>query len=180
MCGGFIGKAMLAFSFCFSGYLHLGSLMTSVYGSAKTFFQVLVFNLKLPPQFHFMLTHIPDFYRLPAENFPRIRARVPSTTVCAYSHLSPSSLKPASGISPRSSAKVKKITGEILPQGVIHEKLPQKVKNFEIRIRRGSRTGTRNMYKEYRVLSRIDAVRSPYQDMAARNRASFLVKPWGS
>lgn len=55
----------------------------------------------------------------------------------------------------------------------IHEKKPLKVKNFGIWLRYDSRSGTHNMYKEYRELSRADAVKSMYQDMAARHRARF-------
>jgi ribosomal protein L20A (L18A) len=55
----------------------------------------------------------------------------------------------------------------------IHEKKPLKVKNFGIWIRYDSRSGTHNMYKEYRELSRAAAVKSLYQDMAARHRARF-------
>jgi ribosomal protein L20A (L18A) len=55
----------------------------------------------------------------------------------------------------------------------ISEKRPLKVKNFGIWIRYDSRSGTHNMYKEYRELSRAAAVKSLYQDMAARHRARF-------
>ncbi|KAF7330375.1 60S ribosomal protein L20-B [Mycena venus] len=55
----------------------------------------------------------------------------------------------------------------------IHEKKPLKVKNFGIWLRYDSRSGTHNMYKEFRDLSRADAVKSLYQDMAARHRARF-------
>lgn len=55
----------------------------------------------------------------------------------------------------------------------IHEKRPQKVKNFGIWIRYDSRSGTHNMYKEYREMSRCEAVQALYQDMAARHRARF-------
>ena len=48
-----------------------------------------------------------------------------------------------------------------------------KVKNFGIWLRYDSRSGTHNMYKEFRELSRADAVKSLYQDMAARHRARF-------
>ncbi len=58
-----------------------------------------------------------------------------------------------------------------LPQ--IHEKKPLKVKNFGIWLRYDSRSGTHNMYKEFRELSRAAAVDSLYQDMAARHRARF-------
>lgn len=69
--------------------------------------------------------------------------------------------------------KVKKTNGEIVSLNVIHEKRPQKVKNFGIWIRYDSRSGTHNMYKEYREMSRTAAVDSLYQDMAARHRARF-------
>lgn len=55
----------------------------------------------------------------------------------------------------------------------IHEKHPLKVKNFGIWIRYDSRSGTHNMYKEYREMSRTEAVEAMYQDMAARHRARF-------
>ena len=55
----------------------------------------------------------------------------------------------------------------------IAEKRPQKVKNFGIWIRYDSRSGTHNMYKEYREMSRTEAVESLYQDMAARHRSRF-------
>ncbi|KAG8810847.1 60S ribosomal protein L20 [Serendipita sp. 399] len=69
--------------------------------------------------------------------------------------------------------KVKKASGEIVAVNVISEKRPLKVKNFGIWIRYDSRSGTHNMYKEYRELSRADAVKALYQDMAARHRARF-------
>jgi len=69
--------------------------------------------------------------------------------------------------------KVKKSNGEIVSLNVIHEKRPLKVKNFGIWIRYDSRSGTHNMYKEYREMSRTDAVEAMYQDMAARHRARF-------
>jgi large subunit ribosomal protein L18Ae len=55
----------------------------------------------------------------------------------------------------------------------IYEKRPQKVKNFGIWIRYDSRSGTHNMYKEYREMSRVAAVDALYQDMAARHRSRF-------
>ena len=69
--------------------------------------------------------------------------------------------------------KVKKANGEIVAVNVISEKKPLKVKNFGIWIRYDSRSGTHNMYKEYRELSRTAAVESLYQDMSARHRARF-------
>ncbi|MBW0460806.1 hypothetical protein O181_000521 [Austropuccinia psidii MF-1] len=69
--------------------------------------------------------------------------------------------------------KVKKASGEIVGINQIHEKRPLRVKNFGIWLRYDSRSGTHNMYKEFRELSRADAVHSCYQDMAARHRARF-------
>ncbi|OAA34090.1 60S ribosomal protein L20 [Metarhizium rileyi] len=69
--------------------------------------------------------------------------------------------------------KVKKATGEIVSVKTVHEKHPQKVKNFGIWLRYDSRSGTHNMYKEYREMSRTDAVEALYSDMAARHRARF-------
>ncbi|EKG18205.1 Ribosomal protein L18a [Macrophomina phaseolina MS6] len=72
---------------------------------------------------------------------------------------------PASGTSLASFARSRRPT--------IAEKRPQKVKNFGIWIRYDSRSGTHNMYKEYREMSRTDAVEALYQDMAARHRSRF-------
>src|ERR1700761_9042092 len=69
--------------------------------------------------------------------------------------------------------KLKKSTGEVVSLNVIHEKRPLKVKNFGIWIRYDSRSGTHNMYKEYREMSRTDAVEALYKDMAARHRSRF-------
>ncbi|GAB7330083.1 hypothetical protein MBLNU13_g01760t2 [Cladosporium sp. NU13] len=69
--------------------------------------------------------------------------------------------------------KIKKANGEIVSLNEIHEKHPLKVKNIGIWIRYDSRSGTHNMYREYREMSRADAVESLYQDMAARHRARF-------
>ncbi|SCV73032.1 BQ2448_6957 [Microbotryum intermedium] len=69
--------------------------------------------------------------------------------------------------------KVKKATGEVVAVNVISEKKPLVVKNFGIWLRYDSRSGTHNMYKEFRELTRADAVHACYQDMAARHRARF-------
>ncbi|KAF2483479.1 ribosomal L18ae/LX protein domain-containing protein [Neohortaea acidophila] len=69
--------------------------------------------------------------------------------------------------------KIKKANGEIVSLNKIHEKKPQKVKIFGVWIRYDSRSGTHNMYKEYREMSRCDAVHALYQDMASRHRARF-------
>ncbi|KAL1407324.1 60S ribosomal protein L20B [Vanrija albida] len=69
--------------------------------------------------------------------------------------------------------KVKKASGEIVALNIISEAKPQKVKNFAIWLRYDSRSGTHNMVKEFRALSRAEAVEAMYQDMAARHRARF-------
>ncbi|KAI8846615.1 ribosomal L18ae/LX protein domain-containing protein [Chytridium lagenaria] len=69
--------------------------------------------------------------------------------------------------------KVKKGTGEIVSVNQIAERRPAAVKNFGIFLRYDSRSGTHNMYKEYRELSRTDAVAAAYQDMASKHRARF-------
>ena len=67
--------------------------------------------------------------------------------------------------------KVKKNTGEILACNQISESSPQVIKNFGFWLRYDSRMGTTNIYKEYRDLTRGDAVDQMYNDMAARHRA---------
>lgn len=87
--------------------------------------------------------------------------------------------------------KVKKAAGEIVSINEVYEAKPMKIKNFGVWIRYDSRSGTHNMYKEYRELCRTDAIKSccmpsflafEYvfimyftldQDMAAQHRARF-------
>lgn len=85
--------------------------------------------------------------------------------------------------------KVKKATGEIVSLTEVMEKKPLKIKNFGIWLRYDSRSGTHNMYKEFREVSRADAVQACCMpiynlffrvlmhwldmDMAARHRARF-------
>merc|ERR1712096_599117 len=54
--------------------------------------------------------------------------------------------------------KFKKTTGEIVSCQIVKERFPLKVKNFGIWLGYNSRSGTHNMYREYR-------------DMGARHRA---------
>ncbi|KAJ9078708.1 60S ribosomal protein L20B [Entomophthora muscae] len=70
-------------------------------------------------------------------------------------------------------SKVKKASGEIVSIKQVHEKKPLVVKNFGIWLRYDSRSGTHNMYKEYREMTRAAAVEACYLDMAARHRARF-------
>ena len=67
--------------------------------------------------------------------------------------------------------KFKKSTGEIVNIKQIPEKSPIKIKNFGIWLRYDSRSGTHNMYREYRDLSVSGAVTQCYRDMGARHRA---------
>ncbi|KAF8327258.1 putative 60S large subunit ribosomal protein [Cantharellus anzutake] len=69
--------------------------------------------------------------------------------------------------------KIKKANGEIVSIDVIPEKEPGRVKNFGIWIRYDSRSGTHNMYREFRDLTRAAAVHTLYQDMASKHRARF-------
>ena len=69
--------------------------------------------------------------------------------------------------------KIKRTAGEIVSFNEVLEKKPLKVKNFGIWLRYDSRSGTHNMYKEFRAMSRAEAVQSCYTDMAARHRARF-------
>ncbi|KAM9985781.1 hypothetical protein ACTFIZ_002077 [Dictyostelium cf. discoideum] len=67
--------------------------------------------------------------------------------------------------------KMKKSTGEILNVTEIFEDKPQKVKNFGVFIRYNSRSGTHNIYKEYRDLTRCGAISQMYDEMASRHSA---------
>ncbi|XP_064632796.1 large ribosomal subunit protein eL20-like [Lineus longissimus] len=67
--------------------------------------------------------------------------------------------------------KMKKSAGEIVFASRVFEKKPCTVKNFGIWIRYDSRSGTHNMYKEYRDLTISGAVTQCYRDLGARHRA---------
>ncbi|EFA83144.1 S60 ribosomal protein L18a [Heterostelium album PN500] len=67
--------------------------------------------------------------------------------------------------------KMKKATGEILNVTEIFEEKPLQVKNFGIFIRYNSRSGTHNIYKEYRDTTRVGAVAQMYDEMASRHSA---------
>jgi len=69
--------------------------------------------------------------------------------------------------------KMKKASGEILSVNELKEARPKKVKNFGIAARYDSRTGTHNLYKEFRDVTRVGAVSQFYKDMAGRHRARF-------
>eukprot|EP01057_Protomagalhaensia_wolfi_P002769 Protomagalhaensia_wolfi_Nauph_80__2768@NODE_288_length_2910_cov_307_046325_g215_i0_p4_GENE_NODE_288_length_2910_cov_307_046325_g215_i0NODE_288_length_2910_cov_307_046325_g215_i0_p4_ORF_typecomplete_len187_score40_17Ribosomal_L18A/PF01775_17/4_5e49_NODE_288_length_2910_cov_307_046325_g215_i07711331 len=66
--------------------------------------------------------------------------------------------------------RVKKAHGQIL-ECIPLESNPTSVKNYAIWLRYDSRTGTHNMYKEFRDISEEGAVSRMYADMAGRHRA---------
>merc|ERR1712042_198714 len=67
--------------------------------------------------------------------------------------------------------KMKKASGEIVSVEQVTERKPNVVKNFGIWLRYDSRSGTHNMYREYRDLTVSGAVTQCYRDMGARHRA---------
>merc|ERR1739838_959750 len=67
--------------------------------------------------------------------------------------------------------KVNKTAGEIVSVKKVAEKSPTVVKNFGIWLRYDSRSGSHNMYREYRSTRTADAVTQAYRDMGARHRA---------
>merc|ERR1719504_310517 len=70
-----------------------------------------------------------------------------------------------------SRSEAKRSGGEILAVNEIFDKAPTKVKNYAIWLRYESRTGTHNMYKEYRDTTINGAVGQMYAEMAGRHRA---------
>merc|ERR1711998_115892 len=66
--------------------------------------------------------------------------------------------------------KVKKANGEVIQVSEIFEKNPNTVKNFGMWLRYDSRSGTHNMYKEYRDLKLTGAVEKMYAELASRHR----------
>ena len=66
--------------------------------------------------------------------------------------------------------KMKKTTGQIVNVKEIYEKRVGVVRNYGIWLRHDSRSGTHNMYREYRDLSLAAAVTTMYREMAARHR----------
>jgi large subunit ribosomal protein L18Ae len=67
--------------------------------------------------------------------------------------------------------KVKKANGEIVSVHEVFEKSANQIKNFGFWIRYDSRSGTHNMYKEYRDITLTGAVSKMYSDLASRHRA---------
>merc|ERR1712183_1184238 len=67
--------------------------------------------------------------------------------------------------------KVNKTAGEIVSVKKVAEKSPTVVKNFGVWLRYDYRSGSHNMYREYRSTHTADAVTQAYRDMGARHRA---------
>lgn len=67
--------------------------------------------------------------------------------------------------------KMKKTNSEIVSIRRIYDKTPMKVKNFGVWLRYNSRSGTHNMYREYRDMTVSAAVTQCYRDMGARHSA---------
>ncbi|XP_074644601.1 large ribosomal subunit protein eL20-like [Tubulanus polymorphus] len=67
--------------------------------------------------------------------------------------------------------KMKKTLGEIVCCQLVSDKRPLKIKNLGIWLRYDSRSGSHNMYREYRDLTISGAVTQCYRDMGARHRA---------
>ena len=66
--------------------------------------------------------------------------------------------------------KMKRTTGEIIDVNELREKNPTYIKNYGIWMRYDSRSGTHNMYREYRDLKLTGAVDQMYSEMAGRHR----------
>ena len=67
--------------------------------------------------------------------------------------------------------KMKRSVGEVVAVHRIAEKNTTYIKNYGVWIRYDSRSGTHNVYKEYRDLSLDGAVNQMFQEMASRHRA---------
>ena len=68
---------------------------------------------------------------------------------------------------------MKKTTGEILTINEVRERNSNVIKNFGVTIKYNSRSGTHNMYKEYRDVSLCGAIEQMYAELAGRHRARF-------
>lgn len=72
--------------------------------------------------------------------------------------------------------KMKKTTGEILAVNEIHDRKPDLVKNYAIFVRYDSRSGTHNLYKEFRDTTRCGAV----AQMCTSRLSSFPLPCWAT
>jgi len=66
--------------------------------------------------------------------------------------------------------KMKKTTGEILDCVELKETGPKIVKNYGVWLRYQSRSGTHNMYREFRDIKLTGAITQLYNEMAGRHR----------
>lgn len=66
--------------------------------------------------------------------------------------------------------RVKRANGQLISVTEVFEKNPRIVKNYGIWIRYDSRSGTHNMYKEYRGVRLTEAVEQMYNELASRHR----------
>ena len=66
--------------------------------------------------------------------------------------------------------KMKKTTGEILDCVELREKGSKIVKNYGVWLRYSSRSGTHNMYREFRDVALTGAISQLYDEMAGRHR----------
>jgi len=73
----------------------------------------------------------------------------------------------------RTLKKIKSTHGQVLAVHNIPEQSPKKVKNFGILLKARGRNEVKNLYKEYRDISRTGAVRQLICDMAGRYRIRY-------
>lgn len=66
--------------------------------------------------------------------------------------------------------RVKKANGEICEVHEIFEKNANHIQNFGVQLRYDSRSGTHNMYKEYRDLTLCGAIEQMYAELSSRHR----------
>ena len=71
---------------------------------------------------------------------------------------------------------LKRANGEILACSERFDTNPEVVKNFGIFLRYNSRSGTHNMYKEYRDTTRTGAVAKMFNDMAGVRDRWFVLR----
>jgi len=67
--------------------------------------------------------------------------------------------------------RVKKVNGQILAVHEVFERRTMQVKNYGFWLRYDSRSGTHNMYKEFRDITLTAACQKLYSEMASRHRA---------
>ena len=68
--------------------------------------------------------------------------------------------------------KEQKTRGEIVSDQEVFEKRPACVKNYGVWLRYDSRSGSHNMYREYRDVTVASAITQCYRDMGARHRVT--------